>query len=212
MTMKKDVNMSKAVMISISPKWCELIANGKKKVEVRKTKPKLKPPFKCYIYCTKGKNLLKARNRPLLLLDGVETRQVLSEDDYCSWEDVNGKVIGEFVCDYIVRHCEMENADIAEQMSCVKREDILKYSNGKEVFGWHISDLVIYDTPKELSKFETWCKYYEDNSDVMCDGCEWFYYESNESEGYYSKCCCDGLKPLTRPPQSWCYVEERGEM
>lgn len=43
-----------AVMLSIKPKWCELIAKSQKTVEVRKTKPKLKPPFKCYIYCTKA--------------------------------------------------------------------------------------------------------------------------------------------------------------
>ena len=44
----------KSVLMSINPRWCELIANGKKTVEIRKTKPKLEPPFKCYIYCTKG--------------------------------------------------------------------------------------------------------------------------------------------------------------
>ncbi len=44
--------MNKAVMISIQPKWCELIASGKKTIEVRKTKPKIDTPFKCYIYCT----------------------------------------------------------------------------------------------------------------------------------------------------------------
>lgn len=47
----------KSVLISIKPKWCELIANGKKTLEVRKTRPKLEVPFKCYIYCTlKGSN------------------------------------------------------------------------------------------------------------------------------------------------------------
>ena len=35
----------KAVLISIQPKWCELIASGKKTVEVRKTKPKLETPL-----------------------------------------------------------------------------------------------------------------------------------------------------------------------
>ena len=44
--------MSKAVMLSIRPKWCEKIASGKKTIEVRKTRPKLETPFKCYIYCT----------------------------------------------------------------------------------------------------------------------------------------------------------------
>ena len=46
----------KEVLISIKPKWCELIANGTKTVEVRKTKPNLETPFKCYIYCTKAKD------------------------------------------------------------------------------------------------------------------------------------------------------------
>ena len=50
----------KSLLISINPKWCELIASGKKTVEVRKTKPKLETPFKVYIYETKGK-----RKRPL---------------------------------------------------------------------------------------------------------------------------------------------------
>ena len=44
--------MSKAVLISIRPKWVERIANGEKTIEVRKTRPKLETPFKCYIYCT----------------------------------------------------------------------------------------------------------------------------------------------------------------
>ena len=41
--------------MSIQPKWCELIASGKKTIEVRKTKPKFETPFKVYIYCTNNK-------------------------------------------------------------------------------------------------------------------------------------------------------------
>jgi predicted transcriptional regulator len=44
--------MSKAVLISIKPKWCDLIRQGRKTVEVRKTCPKLEVPFKVYIYET----------------------------------------------------------------------------------------------------------------------------------------------------------------
>ena len=48
--------MSKAVLISIRPKWCEKIINGQKTIEVRKTRPKMDTPFKCYIYkCGNGK-------------------------------------------------------------------------------------------------------------------------------------------------------------
>ena len=47
----------KSVLMSIRPKWCNLIASGKKTIEVRKTKPNIETPFKCYIYCTSVKNL-----------------------------------------------------------------------------------------------------------------------------------------------------------
>ena len=66
--------MSKSVLISIQPKWCELIAYGKKTVKVRKSRPKLETPFKVYIYCTQNRR------------------------DYGVTQ---GKVIGEFVCDKI---------------------------------------------------------------------------------------------------------------
>lgn len=33
--------MSKAVMLSVRPKWAEKIANGEKTIEVRKTRPKM---------------------------------------------------------------------------------------------------------------------------------------------------------------------------
>lgn len=143
----------KAVMISIRPEWCEKIASGEKTVEVMKTRPKLEPPFKCYIYCTKN-------TEKLWVLSGSE-RDFTSEKiaTICQAKDVggayqgNGKVIGEFVCDAIISHCEMANADIAERQGCIKREDLLSYANGKELLGWHISDLKIYEHPMELGMF-----------------------------------------------------------
>ena len=69
----------KSVLISIQPKWCELIASGKKTVEVRKTRPKLDTPFKVYIYMTKAYDTLFGNGKPKkLCVDG-------------------GKVIGEFL-------------------------------------------------------------------------------------------------------------------
>lgn len=47
-----------AVLISIRPKWCEKIISGEKTIEVRKTRPKMDTPFKCYIYCTKPEEKL----------------------------------------------------------------------------------------------------------------------------------------------------------
>ena len=166
----------KAVMLSIRPEWCEKIAQGRKTMELRKSKPKLELPFRCYIYCTIG-------------------CPTPAQYEWCDYEPY-GMVIGEFVCDAILSHCEMANADLAEQMSCVRREKIREYSGGKEVFGWHISDLVIYDTPKELSEFYVWKK---------CNSCWKSGYESTAC-GYDEDCKVPAI--ITRPPQSWFYVEE----
>ena len=123
--------MSKAVLISIRPEWCEKIINGRKTIEVRKTRPKMNTPFKCYIY-----------------------------------ECGNGKVVGEFLCD------EISNIN----------------------FGWHISNLKIYDTPRELDAFRRACK-----NDWWCESCAMY------SE--YNGTCGNGSLQIRRPPQSWCYVE-----
>jgi len=151
--------MGKAVLISIQPKWCELISAGRKTLELRKTMPRLERPFKCFIYCTKI--------HPAWF-------------NVANMQRLDGMVIGEFTCDCILRHCEMANADIAENQGLVRRKDIPTYANGKEVFGWHIADLVIYDKPKELGEFTRLRK------------------------------TKFGLEPvaMARPPQSWCYVEE----
>ena len=88
----------KAVLISIQPKWCELIASGKKTVEVRKTKPKLETPFKVYIYCTKGDSLNYLK-RPFF--DNYQKFWVDNNAFGSNVARANGKVIGEFVCDEI---------------------------------------------------------------------------------------------------------------
>ena len=82
--------MSKAVLISIRPKWCELIASGKKTIEVRKTAPKIDTPFKCYIYCTKeGRGVGEIPYRHFYQApDGPR-------------HFMGGTVIGEFICDRI---------------------------------------------------------------------------------------------------------------
>lgn len=197
----------KAVLLSTQPKWCELIASGKKTVEVRKTKPKLETPFKVYIYCTKDEPLYRS---------GVK---------FCcnNGELGNGKVIGEFVCDKIFDICiEMSKPDDLKgyPFPCTGLTDkeILQYlGNGKNGYGWHISDLVMYDEPKELSEFST-----VDNEAVnQCEHRERIYnnpdftngamlpgsYLCNDKINWCRKC---KIKPITRPPQSWCYVEELG--
>lgn len=87
--------MSKDVMLSIRPKWCEKIISGEKTIEVRKTRPKQNPPFKCYIYCTEGRPDLNIPiSQEQLMRDYLETGSMKSLN--CPLG--NGKVIGEFTC------------------------------------------------------------------------------------------------------------------
>ncbi len=161
----------KAVMLSIQPRWCSLIANGKKTVEIRKTKPTTETPFKCYIYCTKSNEKLWILNKKIFPRLKGDIAQILNAKDVGGASKANSNVIGEFVCDAIISHCEMANADIAEQQGRIRREALVGYSNGKQLYGWHISDLVIYDEPKDLGEFsikkppQSWCyvKEREDN-------------------------------------------------
>lgn len=166
----------KSVLISIQPKWCELIASGKKTVEIRKTKPKLDAPFKVYIYETKAYDTLFGNGKPKKLCVG------------------GGKVIGEFVCnniDFLDEGCLFEGLDEisnsrVEEDSCLTIDELLNYKGDRyEIYGWHISDLVIYDKPKELSEFRSYnVRTYLENGYPM------------------------PTHELKRPPQSWCYVEK----
>lgn len=150
--------MNKAVLISIQPKWCELIASGRKTIEVRKTKPKIPTPFKCYIYCTKSKDKIFWQNKLYRYIDD-RSHNIFDKP-------LNGKIIGEFVCDAIITDRTFGHDPLFNAMSCMSDTEIAAYCTKNKMYGWHISDLKIYDKPKELSEFG-----------------------------------------LTRPPQSWCYVE-----
>ena len=200
--------MRKAVLISIRPKWCSLIASGKKTVEIRKTRPKIDTPFKCYIYCTKAQepaliNLQNLPETPYMMTCGDFSRKRPLED--ADWARLcNGKVIGEFICDHIFQYTTLSNKDETDisdadmvRYSCISQEALRHYEDSTKskdfciwnygLFGWHISELKIYDQPKELGEFKS----------------------------YYGKCeIVDGYpvpatdRSIKRAPQSWMYVEE----
>lgn len=170
--------MSKAVMLSIRPKWCRKIASGEKTVEVRKTRPKLETPFKCYIYETQG---------------GVEKDGIMAFR-------IGGRVIGEFTCDRIFPINVFDNGSVQNwlfehmERSCLTYEELADYiGNGRTGYGWHISDLKIYDKPRELREFK------KNNRDC-------FYADLGLAKRDCPDCKNSGCF-LERPPQSWCYVE-----
>lgn len=181
----------KSVLISIQPQWCELIAAGKKILEVRKTRPKLETPFKCYIYQTKKRWLYKL----LELLKSFAWAETLKTG--------RGKVIGEFICDTFVTDMTFGHDPMFNAAACMSEIQAAYYITDSPAFGWHISDLKIYDKPKELSEFYVLC----DRCDKKAIRCE-YGYEENTENGYYSECMCDFKRPIKCPPQSWCYVEE----
>lgn len=187
----------KSILISINPKWCEKIASGEKTVEVRKTRPKLETPFKVYIHCTQDKKFN-------FCTDNGEQYTHIG----------NGKVIGEFLCDKIFDICiEMSEPDDLHgyPFPCTGLTDkeILQYlGNGKTGYGWHISDLVIYDKPRELDEFNILCTRNGNAKDKKCVGCQYLLFDDCPINGYTRWCGVYKQKPITRPPQSWCYVEE----
>lgn len=216
--------MSKAVLISIKPKWCELIANGKKTVEVRKTKPSLKPPFKVYIYFTNDRNDLWVLRERFRKFYGDKIASMCNAKDVGGATKENGKVIGEFVCKMItpIAYTTDGLADVVDcDTACVEPLDFLKYGKGKPLYAWHISDLKIYDRPKELSEFRV-------VYDVSVKTCEfrkitgqpeyktahngwikgsYICLKSSDTD-WCTKC---KTKPISKPPQSWCYVEGGAE-
>ena len=184
----------KAVLISVRPKWCEKIVNGKKTIEVRKTRPKLETPFKCYIYCTKDAKKQFWTGPKYSYADDHSHNAF----DKCG----NGKVIGEFVCNKI-KYFDFEESEWAYSVAppgsdmpmhesealklcykdgCLNDNDMLSYFGDEawKAYFWHISNLKIYDKPRELREF-TGLRQTKFGAEPV---------------------------PITRPPQSWCYVED----
>lgn len=194
--------MSKAVLISIRPECCEKIINGRKTIEVRKTRPKMDTPVKCYIYCTQSADMLWILEERERSLHPDKIADVFKAAKCGGAYRGNGKIIGEFVCDDIFERivrvgasCEPPKYCICDWNmdctpldtllvdACLTKDELEKYLDGGVGYGWHISNLKIYDTPREMREFNAVPN------------------EAEEALGVKPK-------PITRPPQSWRYVEE----
>ena len=210
----------KSVLISIRPQWCEKILNGKKTIEVRKSAPK-EVPFKAFIYCTKDK--------PYLYCDMPIKEFYLDNGGYKGGECngiklCNGKVIGEFICDKVYRiepifsfyesysgYDDSSDFSYFEDYSidserlkktCLTRQELYIYGKGKTLYGWHISDLKLYDKPKKLNEFKT-----PPCEKPDCGGCK-YRVVINTPETYEIDCFAVNGREITRPPQSYMFVEE----
>ena len=164
----------KAILISIKPKWVAKILNGEKTIEIRKIMPKCDLPIDVYIYCTKNKELLhkncadiywvedtnfKAKNKKL----GLETQPYL-----------NGKVVAKFTLNKVEEIISCKLPFVENEMprnnyyymgnqcessiclnACLSMKDLEldNYLKGNIGYAWHISNLEIFDRPKELGEF-----------------------------------------------------------
>lgn len=190
----------KGILIAQKPRDCENIVSGEKTIIVCKRMPKLQTPFKGYIFCTKGKPFIQK----IRFGDIAISHTQISKNLY------NGKVIGEFICDkvYLIKNQgsmfsvadeEQSVTNKIARQSCLDYYDMVGCLGNKDGYGLHITDLKIYDKPKELSEF---CRNGE------CDKCGWFEngkcYKQSEQSTYNNH-------RIKRPPQSWCYVQELKE-
>lgn len=189
----------KSVLLAIQPYYVFLIIarimgwdiTQEKTIEVRKDYPKDSAWDKItHIYCSKNRksfNRIPKQYQPFM-------------------EKLLGKVIGKFVCDRIYSYPWEGYGYYFKRYkeACLTADELNEYGykNGKYglnrlpyLYGWHISDLKIYDKPKELGEFKTTCKLFKKRLcglRVLC----------GEQKGI-----CDGTKRFTIPPQSWCYIE-----
>lgn len=207
----------KSIMISIKPEWVEKILNGEKTIEIRKTIPKCELPVKVYIYCTKDKSYLYRLNDD----NEFELTNKLRVQEDCFVKDYNAQN-GKIVAEFILKKTECWRPKgmlwgTTTKKTCLSLKQLIEYAdtNNKpkeHCFAWFISDLVVYDKPKELSEF------YKNNykkiiDDLEFNGCE----ERNckfavgnsfiGDDGFCDYSNCPKLK-LNKPPQSWCYVED----
>ena len=156
----------KAILLSIRSYWCELISRGQKTVEVRKTNPKA-VQVPFKCYIYRTKTPHMA-----------------------------GAVIGEFTCDKIWELAPICHApDDVEEQACMDRDYIADYLRCKG-YGWHISDLKIWDEPVRLKNF--WGMKPCRHSGDCCTCPQWDNLKGN----------CYASRYISRPPQSWCYMED----
>ena len=161
--------MSKAILISIKPKWVAKILNGEKNIEIRKRFPKDYVGW-VYIYCTKDKKYANLINRGGFLTGMVVARF------WC------GKV--EKIRSYLEPEQWYMTSDLGGsgllKKSCLSFKELDNYLLSGDGYAIHITNLEIFDRPKEISEFKH----------LTCRNCK-----------------TQIVRQLTHTPQSWCYIE-----
>ena len=175
----------KSILISIKPKHCANILNGLKTREIRKRFPKDYRGW-VYIYCTKEDSLccIKRIDRDRYICG--KDFDIKDFPQLSSGYEGKGKVVARFYCDDVDSFYYFDD-DLLE-LACIDREQALDYLGKKEGYAINISNLEIFDTPKELNEFYN--RYPKGDLPLG----KW-------KHGLLA------MKQITKAPQSWCYCE-----
>ena len=187
------------VLASLKPYYYYLVGEGIKNIEVRKDMPKASD----------------WDNEVLFYMSKDEKSFAKIPKEYQEkYRKHFGKVGMKFICDKVERleeHIEQGGlyyilSDTFNEQAQLDNWELHDYGKGKTLYGWHISDLKIYDKPRELSEFKK-------TKERIARTCG--------MQARNGLCCaidheelCDNIKCCFKtpcPPQSWCYVEELQE-
>lgn len=189
------------ILASIKPYYYYLIGEGKKKIEVRKTTLKNLPQDIVFYMSKDEKSFAKIpkefQEKYRKHFGKVGLKVVCNEvEEFHEWELCPQGKFANF---------ERERLKKFLTDTCLSLEEIVQYRKNliycKPLYGWHISDLKIYDKPKELREFYT---IDESGSDCCC-GCV---YNETPLEEMPCRTCTGERRYLYRPPRSYMYVEE----
>lgn len=175
----------KAVLKSIKPYFAYLIIKGLKSLELSKTQPQDEDfSGQVFIYFTKDK---KSFNK-------------IPKDEREIFKKYIGKICGCFTCDRILIDKTFGHDPNFIGQANLSQIEAAWYCTQSPIYGWHISDLKIYDKPKELFEF------YKGG---MLSYDDWLYAIYRGNGGATSRYeSYKNVFKMKRPPQSWCYVEE----
>lgn len=176
------------ILASIKPYYYYLIAEGIKKIEVRKSALKNLPQDIAFYMSKDEKSFAKIPKE-------------LQEKYLKHFGKVGMKVVCEKIDKYtslLFRGQEFyQNFTTSEEIKAhLTLKEMRVYGKGKPIYGWHISDVKIYDRPRELSEFFKPCPTKEKGDCLSCDCL---------ADNDYGGVCTNNL---TRPPQSYMFVEE----
>lgn len=184
----------KSILMSDRPEWVAKILNGEKIGEVRKNAPRQwldyfngklrrKPfPIEVLIYCTAPNS------------EGGVIGRFDSEGNHICY---NRKVVAKFtlkeifICNTKDRRTWEEPwfVETVKDQLAMPIETLHDYVGDNVFYIWYISDLVIFDQPKELSEFRY-------KKVTM----KW-------DKNYHHRIVKKEIIPVKRAPQSWQYVE-----